>query len=372
MAMTGGCLQRLLYGVLLLCAVNTATACEWPAWQQYRQFYISDDGRVIDPSSPNLVTTSEGQSYAMFFALVANDRATFDKLLKWTENNLSAGSLTAHLPAWLWGKNDQNHWQVLDSNSASDADLWLAYDLLEAGRLWKNHHYQRVGRLLLQRIGREEVVDIPDLGKMLLPGKVGFVAEERWRLNPSYLPPQLLARFARFNGPWKAMKKSNQRLLLETAPQGFSPDWVIWQADKGWQADEVNPNMGSYNAIRVYLWAGMLADEDPHKVALVKQFQPMVQMTTQLGVPPEETDTATGKTTGYGPVGFSAALLPLLATQPAVLAQQRQRLADPLPSDAYFSASLILFGQGWDQQRYRFNRQGELLPSWGSKCVTTD
>ena len=178
-------LKRLTIGMLLLCAFSAAAACEWPAWQQYKQFYISEQGRVIDPSSPNRITTSEGQSYGLFFALVANDRPAFDQLLTWTENNLAAGDLSAHLPAWLWGENEQKQWTVLDSNSASDADLWIAYNLLEAGRLWKSRRYQTLGTLLLQRIAREEVADIPGLGLMLLPGKVGFVAEDRWRLNPS-------------------------------------------------------------------------------------------------------------------------------------------------------------------------------------------
>ena len=40
----------------------------------------------------------------MFFALVANDRARFDKLLSWTEANLAGGDLTQRLPAWSWGK----------------------------------------------------------------------------------------------------------------------------------------------------------------------------------------------------------------------------------------------------------------------------
>ncbi|KAG1316525.1 hypothetical protein G6F63_016033 [Rhizopus arrhizus] len=37
------------------------------------------------------------------------------------------------LPAWLWGREAKGGWQVLDSNPASDSDLWLAYALLEAG-----------------------------------------------------------------------------------------------------------------------------------------------------------------------------------------------------------------------------------------------
>lgn len=356
--------------LLLLCAFNATAACPWPAWQQYKQAYISEGGRVIDPSSPNKITTSEGQSYGLFFALVANDRPTFDRLLNWTEDNLAKGDLTAHLPAWLWGEDDRQQWTVLDDNSAADSDVWIAYNLLEAGRLWGNRRYQTLGTLLLQRIAREEVVDLPGLGPMLLPGKVGFADSDRWRLNPSYLPPQLLARFAQLHGPWRMMQQTNQRLWLETAPHGFSPDWVVWQRDKGWQPDSVKPNIGSYDAIRVYLWAGMLANDDPQRAALVKRLQPMIQLTAQQGVPPEQTDVATGKTRGYGPVGFSAALLPLLSEHPAVLAVQRQRITDNPPgNDAYFSASLTLFGQGWDQQRYRFNHQGELQPAWGSQCT---
>ncbi|GKV95682.1 cellulase [Pectobacterium aroidearum] len=351
---------------------TTAAVCDWPAWEQYKQHYISAEGRVIDTSTPNKITTSEGQSYAMFFALVANDRVMFDRLLQWTENNLSAGDLRAHLPAWLWGENKDKQWTVLDPNSASDADLWIAYSLLEAGRLWKEARYQTVGTALLARIAKEEVVNIPGLGVMLLPGKVGFAEKESWRLNPSYLPPQLLARFAPLSETWKAMQRTTQRLLLETAPKGFSPDWVIWQKDKGWQPDTTKPNIGSYDAIRVYLWAGMMADSSKGKTDLIKQFQPMVQQTIKQGLPPEKTDTATGTVTGQGSVGFSASLLPMLSRQSDALATQRQRLADNPPGDdAYFSASLTLFGQGWDQKRYRFTSQGQLLPSRGSQCTTT-
>ncbi|AKA38815.1 cellulose synthase complex periplasmic endoglucanase BcsZ [Yersinia ruckeri] len=371
--------NRLICSLLLLACSGVAAEREWPAWQQFKQHYISQGGRVIDASSPKMITTSEGQGYALFFALVANDRPTFDLLLDWTENNLAAGDLTAHLPAWLWGKKKDNSWGVLDTNPASDADLWIAYDLLEAGRLWNSRRYTTIGTLLLQRIAKEEVVNIPGLGFMLLPGKVGFVHGNSWRLNPSYQPPQLLARFASMNkGPWKAIKSVNQRLWLETAPKGFSPDWVVWHKKKGWQADKVMPNIGSYNAIRVYLWAGMLADNSPQKAALIERFQPMIEVTQQQGLPPEKTDTASGKTVGNGPVGFSAALLPLLsagkaAHGSAILTKQLQRVEQfPPGSDAYYSSVLTLYGQGWAQNRYRFNQQGELLPSWGSQCETSN
>ncbi|MFL6704996.1 MAG: glycosyl hydrolase family 8, partial [Paraburkholderia graminis] len=89
-----------------------AVSADWPAWEQFRRKFVSPDGRVIDVGSDDDRTVSEGQSYGLFFALVANDRASFDRLLHWTENNLAEGDLTAHLPAWLWGRGQDGKWGV--------------------------------------------------------------------------------------------------------------------------------------------------------------------------------------------------------------------------------------------------------------------
>ena len=87
------------------------------------------------------------------------------------------------MPAWLWGKKENSKWEVLDSNSASGGDVWMAWALLEAGRLWKEQRYTDIGSALLKRIAREEVVTVPGLGSMLLPGKVGFAEDNSWRFN---------------------------------------------------------------------------------------------------------------------------------------------------------------------------------------------
>ena len=49
---------------------------------------------------------------------------------------------------------------------------------------------------------------------MLLPGKVGFVDENAWRFNPSYLPPQLASYFTRFGAPWTTLRESNRQPLF--------------------------------------------------------------------------------------------------------------------------------------------------------------
>lgn len=274
--------------VLMLAAAQVSAACQWPAWEQFKKEYVSAEGRVIDPSDPRKITTSEGQSYALFFALAANDRQGFDKLFQWTQNNLAQGDLRAHLPGWLWGKKSDDEWTVLDTNSASDSDLWITWSLLEAGRLWKVDNYAEVGKALLARIADEEVANVPGLGPLVLPGKVGFADDKGWRFNPSYLPPQLANYFTRFGAPWPKIRDSNLRLLLETAPKGFSPDWVRYEKGSGWQLKADKPIIGSYDAIRVYLWVGMLNNDDKQKARLLARFKPMETQTIKQGLPPEK------------------------------------------------------------------------------------
>ncbi|MBD3703114.1 hypothetical protein IE985_07410 [Klebsiella pneumoniae] len=81
---------------------------------------------MIDPSDARKISTSEGQSYGLFFALAANDRAGFDKLLTWTQNNFGGRRSETTFAGLAVGQKDDEQWTLLDSNSASDSDLWIA------------------------------------------------------------------------------------------------------------------------------------------------------------------------------------------------------------------------------------------------------
>jgi endoglucanase len=351
---------------------NAAPACPWPAWERFKAELVSVDGRVIDPSDERLITTSEGQSYALFFALVGNDREAFAQVLGWTGNNLAEGDLARHLPAWLWGRKGQNQWQVLDANNASDADLWIAYSLLEAGRLWEMPAYTQLGQHMLWRIAAQTVRKLPRLGVMLLPGDYGFEDANGTRLNPSYLPLQVLDRFSLVDPLWGELAANTRRLWLASSPKGFAPDWLLWTPAGELAADPQHGNAGDYDAIRVYLWVGMLAEGAAQRAELLAHYAPMAEVTAHQRLPPERADAHSGNTSGHGPAGFSAALLPLLATSSAhvaSLAAQRQRLHEqPVEAKAYYGQVLALFGQGWDEARYRFDSHGRLLPAWSAPC----
>ena len=73
----------------------------WPLWDQYKLQFLKPEGRIVDWDA-GARTTSEGQAYALFFSLVADDRPAFDCILAWTETHLAQDSLRNNLPAWLW------------------------------------------------------------------------------------------------------------------------------------------------------------------------------------------------------------------------------------------------------------------------------
>src|SRR5580700_2559658 len=152
----------LLFGIM---AVVNCTAQDWPLWNSYTERFMDKQVRVIDHDAGDR-TTSEGQAYGMFFALVANDRSRFDGLLHWTESNLAGGDLSAQLPAWLWGQGADKSWGVRDRNPAADADLWIAYTLLAAGKAWNEPRYTALGAALAKQIAAQEVAQITGFGSM--------------------------------------------------------------------------------------------------------------------------------------------------------------------------------------------------------------
>ena len=127
-------------------------------------------------STPREISTPppKAEAYALFFALADNDRARFDRVLTWTQANLAQGDLQTQLPAWLWGKDKDGEWKTLDPNPASDADVWMAYTLVEAGRLWKTPRYTSLGQRMMAQIARKRSGRSAGFGPMLLPGPVGF------------------------------------------------------------------------------------------------------------------------------------------------------------------------------------------------------
>lgn len=372
-------LVALALSLACVCAAYLLREPVWPAWQSYAAVFIERDGRVVDRTAENR-STSEAQAYSLFFSLVANDREQFDRILRWTAVNLAEGDLSSHLPAWLWGAREDGSWGIKDANAASDADLWLAYTLIEAARLWQHPEYERIGRAMLTLIKNQEVAEVPGLGLMLLPAPHGFHnVNGMTRLNPSYLPEfqfRWLAVKDR-DGPWPALWQNHMQAMRSVLKQGIAPDWYAVSAAGEFLPDAETGATASYDAIRVALWAGMtptLAKSEKTN-ELQRLLRPFAAIIIKAGRPPERIDTRTGQISGGAPIGFSAAVLPfLLPFDEDSFEQQRQRLKSSRVGGNlgnpphYYDQALALFGEGWDSGRFRFEQNGQVTPRWEKSC----
>ena len=157
------------------------------------------------------------------FRPAANDRAGFDKLL--TGRRTTGGRRSETTFAGLAvGQKDDEQWTLLDSNSASDSDLWIARALLEAGRLWQQPQYTETGKACWRGLSLKRRWRCRASARCCCREKSVLPMTAAGGLTPAIFrrswPPTLcvLAR-----GP---LRDSNLRLLLETAPKGFTPDWV--------------------------------------------------------------------------------------------------------------------------------------------------
>jgi endo-1,4-beta-D-glucanase Y len=403
--------SRLMLLVPVVFLLGGTAGCKqgpWTLWAAYASHFIDGQGRVVDPQGDDR-TTSEGQSYALFFALVNNEPSRFDQLLSWTQTNLAQGDLGTHLPAWLWGRSKDGKWTTLDPNPASDADLWIAYSLVEAGRLWKKPTYSNLGRQMMGLVARQEVAELPGFGMMLMPGPTALFAHKgTWTVNPSYLPLFIFERFSSIQpaGPWDAIGVNVPRLLRQSSRHGYAMDWADYvpsdgfypaaapgagqpvrgtdpkadpkddkKAAQGTEAKAAPPAaVGSYDAIRVYLWAGML-EEGQTRTDLIGAISGMGSYLGSRGVPPEKVNDQGIPLEQDGPVGFSAAVLPYLQVFPNAeksASQQRIRMSSQLDpttglygkNPAYYDQNLVLFATGFLDERFRFGPRGELKLEW--------
>ncbi|HEY1051612.1 MAG TPA: cellulose synthase complex periplasmic endoglucanase BcsZ [Prosthecobacter sp.] len=368
------------------CGLILCTACgsagsstqDWADWSAFTGRFLQEDGRIVDLTFEQK-STSEGQSYGLFLALVANDRKSFESILRWSSLNLAHAELGKRLPAWHWGKKEDGSWGIKDPNPASDADLFFAYALLEAARLWKEPSYEQLGRRILKLVAETEIAQAGEGGTQLLPGPMGFdLGEGRYRIDPSYLPNFMFRYLATVDpkGPWLAAWNGYVQTWPTIFAKGIAPNlYVVDQVGRVWP-DSVTTHVGSYDAIRVYLWAGMSGADGAR---MLHQLKPFAELIRQRGTPPEKVDPLTGRVLSgdWSPLGFSGAVLPYLKAlgEQELLAQQLRvlrvgRAKAKLAGNAnYYDEVLILFGLGWLEGRYRFDEQGRLLPQWEQRST---
>ncbi len=218
--------------------------------------FVDAEGRV----------TSEAQSYALLRAVWSDDRALFDRGLAWTRAHLMRPD---GLPSWLW------QGRVVDTNTASDADVDIALALLMAGRRWDAPTLVEEGRRMVGAIWEREVAVVS--GTPYMTAGDWAVEGPVLALNPSYFAPYAYQVFAEVDPEhdWTALVDSSYRVLFDAARASFGadrsaglpPDWVGLDRRTGALVPLELPGMATtrygYDAARSYwrvslhrLWNG--------------------------------------------------------------------------------------------------------------------
>ena len=215
---------------------------------------MSKDGRIIDPDRDN-ITTSEGQSYMLFMSRALDDRKTFDLVYTWSKNNLSRKD---KLFAWLWGKNKYGEYKILDDNTASDADIDIAFSLLSAYEKWNDKKYLKEAIPIIQAIWDKETRRVGNY-LVLMPG-VKQAASEKIEVNPSYFSPYSFRLFQKYDDKhdWNELVDSSYYYLnavMSKTQTGLPPNWfLVEMGQNGEQIVLENSSRSdfSYDAIRVF------------------------------------------------------------------------------------------------------------------------
>lgn len=267
--------------VLLLVLSGAAEADISRDWITFKDRFIAGDGRVIDYVN-NKISSSEGQSYAMIMAVEMNDHSTFDLVWNWTVHNLQVRGRDS-LMAWKWGERATGEWDVIDHNNAADGDTFIALALLKAAEQWGRDDYKAEALAIMDDI-REKLV-VEKWGKLfLLPGYYGFIREDSFILNPSYLLLSAYKQFARHshNDFWNRLYNDSLSVIENSffGRYNLPADWLVKDKEGQRIYEERSEHFG-YESIRVLLYLSW-----DNNTSVLNRLEPYLDFVESIGYLP--------------------------------------------------------------------------------------
>lgn len=316
-------------------------------WEQYKTSFISKDGRIIDYSQGQ-ISHSEGQGYGMLLSIANDDRPMFDKIWQWTKTNM--GGRADNLFVWSWGKRPNGQWGIFDYNNATDGDILIAYALVRAAGKWGEESYKGEGLKIIESLRKN--LSVTSHGHtVLLPSYYGFVKDDRFILNPSYIIFPAFRYFAQVDDRtfWEKVYNDGASIIGETCFGSWClpSDWIALSETSVSIYSGDRPYFG-FGAIRTLL---NLAGEG--KLQLPKGLKKILEMYTKIGFIPQWIDLDKNSFSLFpAPAGFYA-IYALAAKKMGevdlgqrLLKEAREKLKEE--KNNYFSFSLYLLATSKD------------------------
>ncbi len=246
-------------------------------WHGYKSYFVRPDGAVYNPQGQEV--TSEGQANAMLRAVVMGDQKTFERILQWTNDNLSRAKTSGdHLLSWHYKDG-----HILDPMPATDADIDYALALIFASYQWKDSSYADMAKVTLKDI-LGKLTTVFRYRRYLLP----WMIDPTWNQdnipqNLSYYSPAYFKFFYTFDHDprWLELVDTAYTLMLQTQLEfngikgvGLIPDWSMIDRQGRLHGFEGKSLNSSWEAVRVPLRIGVDAFfyRDPRAIEVLQRF----------------------------------------------------------------------------------------------------
>ena len=237
--------------LLLMNLTNAALGFDW---NEYKNTFLSKDGRIIDFYRGDM-SHSEGQGYGLLLALANGDAKTFELIWKWSKDNLQKRKGDA-LFCWSWGKRSNGQWGIMDYNNATDGDILIAWALAMASEKWNNKAYRKEALKIIKSIKKNLIQDVKGK-KVILPGYYGFDKKDSLLLNPSYMINRAFPEFAKLDDPsfWKSVYETQKELLkhCQFGQWRLPSNWILLDKSS-LKIKPARKAMFSYDAYRIFLY----------------------------------------------------------------------------------------------------------------------
>ena len=204
------------------------------AAREFLDQYTESDGRVVRRDEGGDVV-SEGQAYGMLIAAAVGDQTRFRSIWQWTKDHLRRPD---GLLSWRWADD-----QIVDANSAADADLDAARALVLAGSHFNapelTNDGKQIGAVTLQNesvtvgnriVPPSDVVPagsgVAGEGRVLVAGN--WATTPPYTVNAGYFSPRAEEQLAHAapDHRWRDLTRTQRVIgwqLVGTA--SLPPDW---------------------------------------------------------------------------------------------------------------------------------------------------
>ncbi|MDN2661800.1 glycosyl hydrolase family 8 [Psychromonas sp. 14N.309.X.WAT.B.A12] len=306
------------------------------SWAIYKTQFI-DAGRVIDTGNQN-ISHSEGQGYALLFAVFADDKDQFKNIWQWTQQTLQRDD---QLFSWQYTPSKQQACDdtcITDTNNATDGDILIAWALLEANKKWGISAYLNQAIAILETIKTKLIKD--KFGyQLILPGEVGFERPDgSIQINLSYWVFPAFKLFSEVtNDPiWNEVYQSGIALIkfARFSDWQLPSDWVIISDDQVTLSGALSSDYG-YNACRIPIYLMLAKDKNRSLI------EPFIAFWSQQTVP-ATVNLENGDVAEYS---YNSGMQAIAKSTQSIINEQPEALPEVDDKTDYYSASLILLSQ---------------------------